>query len=83
MNNLINLYEAWGKPEEAEKWRAKLPVERDTEERFSPPAKSGHRIDSTMQQNAKPPVNKHLPLEGNCAYKPAYKQNRKNTYLPQ
>jgi len=25
MNNLIELYEAWNKPEEAEKWRAKLP----------------------------------------------------------
>ncbi len=24
-HNLIELYEAWGKPEEAEKWRAKLP----------------------------------------------------------
>jgi hypothetical protein len=24
-NNLIDLYEAWNKPEEAEKWRAKLP----------------------------------------------------------
>jgi hypothetical protein len=24
MNNLIDLYEAWNKPEEAEKWRAKL-----------------------------------------------------------
>jgi hypothetical protein len=25
MNNLIDLYEAWNKPEEAEKWRTKLP----------------------------------------------------------
>jgi hypothetical protein len=25
MNNLIILYEAWNKPEKAEKWRAKLP----------------------------------------------------------
>jgi hypothetical protein len=25
MYNLIALYEAWNKPEEAEKWRAKLP----------------------------------------------------------
>jgi hypothetical protein len=24
-NNLIELYEAWGKPEKAEEWRAKLP----------------------------------------------------------
>jgi hypothetical protein len=24
MNNLIALYESWNKPEEAEKWRAKL-----------------------------------------------------------
>jgi len=23
-NSLIDLYEAWGKPDEAEKWRAKL-----------------------------------------------------------
>ena len=25
LNNLIALYEAWNKPEEAEKWRAKFP----------------------------------------------------------
>jgi len=25
LNNLIELYEAWGKPEKAEEWRAKLP----------------------------------------------------------
>lgn len=25
LNNLIVLYEAWNKPEEAEKWRTKLP----------------------------------------------------------
>jgi len=25
MNNLIDLYEALGKPDEAEKWRIKLP----------------------------------------------------------
>ena len=25
LNNLIALYEAWNKPEQAEKWRAKLP----------------------------------------------------------
>jgi len=25
MNNLIELYEAWAKPEEAKEWRAKLP----------------------------------------------------------
>jgi hypothetical protein len=24
-HNLINLYEAWNKPEKAEEWRAKLP----------------------------------------------------------
>jgi len=24
-NNLIDLYEAWNKPEEAENWQAKLP----------------------------------------------------------
>jgi hypothetical protein len=24
-NDLIELYEAWNKPEEADKWRAKLP----------------------------------------------------------
>jgi len=27
MNNIIDFYEAWNKPEEAEKWRAKLPKE--------------------------------------------------------
>jgi len=26
LDNLIDLYEAWGKPEDAEKWRAKLPT---------------------------------------------------------
>jgi hypothetical protein len=25
LKNLIDLYEAWNKPEEVEKWRAKLP----------------------------------------------------------
>jgi len=25
LNNLIDLYEAWGKPEKADEWRAKLP----------------------------------------------------------
>ena len=25
LNNLIDLYKAWNKPEKAEKWRAKLP----------------------------------------------------------
>jgi hypothetical protein len=25
MNNLIDLYEAWNKPEKAKEWRAKLP----------------------------------------------------------
>ena len=25
LNNLIELYEAWGKPEKAEEWRGKLP----------------------------------------------------------
>jgi hypothetical protein len=25
LNNLIALYEAWGKPEKAQEWRAKLP----------------------------------------------------------
>jgi hypothetical protein len=25
LNNLIELYEAWGKPEKAEEWRARLP----------------------------------------------------------
>jgi len=25
VNNIIKLYEAWNKPEEAEEWRAKLP----------------------------------------------------------
>jgi hypothetical protein len=25
LNNLVALYETWGKPEKAEQWRAKLP----------------------------------------------------------
>jgi hypothetical protein len=33
MNGLINLYDAWGKPEQAEQWRAKLPSKEDTEEK--------------------------------------------------
>lgn len=32
LNNLIELYEAWGKPEKAEEWRAKLPKAEDTNE---------------------------------------------------
>ncbi len=31
-NNLIKLYEAWGKPEKAEEWRAKLPPDEDVDE---------------------------------------------------
>jgi WD40 repeat protein/serine/threonine protein kinase len=31
MNKLIELYNAWGKPEKAEEWRAKLPRKKDTE----------------------------------------------------
>jgi hypothetical protein len=31
-NNLIELYEAWGKPEKAEEWRAKLPQMKAAEE---------------------------------------------------
>jgi hypothetical protein len=33
MGNLVKLYEAWGKPEQAEQWRAKLPHEQGTEQR--------------------------------------------------
>jgi len=32
LNNLIGLYEAWDKPEETEKWRAKLPQTEVVEE---------------------------------------------------
>jgi hypothetical protein len=32
LNNLIELYEAWGKPEKAEEWRAKLPQTKATDE---------------------------------------------------
>ncbi|GAH49227.1 unnamed protein product, partial [marine sediment metagenome] len=32
IKNLIKLYEAWGKPDKAEEWRAKLPQKEDTEE---------------------------------------------------
>ena len=32
INNLIELYEAWGKPEKAEEWRAKLPRKKGTED---------------------------------------------------
>jgi len=31
LNNLIELYEAWGKPEKANEWRAKLPKEEAAE----------------------------------------------------
>jgi len=31
-HNLIELYEAWGKPEKAEEWRAKLPLGKDIRE---------------------------------------------------
>jgi hypothetical protein len=33
MNNLIELYEAWNKPEKAAQWRAKLPQRDDAEKR--------------------------------------------------
>jgi len=33
MNKLIDLYEAWGKPEKAEEWRAKLPRKEGTEKK--------------------------------------------------
>ncbi|MBA7716706.1 hypothetical protein ES703_125782 [subsurface metagenome] len=32
LKNLIKLYEAWGKPEKAEQWRAKLPRKEGTKE---------------------------------------------------
>lgn len=31
-NSLIDLYEAWGKPQEAEEWRAKLPQIKTSDE---------------------------------------------------
>jgi len=33
INNLVELYEAWGKPQQAGQWRAKLPRKKDTEEK--------------------------------------------------
>jgi hypothetical protein len=32
MKNLIDLYEAWGKPEKAKEWRAKLPETKAVEQ---------------------------------------------------
>ena len=32
LNNLIALYKAWGKPEKAEEWRAKLPQTKTIEQ---------------------------------------------------
>ena len=32
MNELIKLYDAWGKPQIAEQWRSKLPSKKGTEE---------------------------------------------------
>ena len=32
LKQLVNLYESWGKPDEAEKWRAKLLRDRDAKE---------------------------------------------------
>lgn len=32
IKNLIEFYEAWGKPEKAKEWRAKLPRKESTEE---------------------------------------------------
>ena len=32
LNNLIDLYEVWNKPEKAEEWRAKLPQTKAIEE---------------------------------------------------
>jgi tetratricopeptide (TPR) repeat protein len=33
MENLIELYEAWGKPDKAEEWRAKLPEKKEAEQK--------------------------------------------------
>ena len=33
INELIELYEAWGKPEKAKEWRAKLPRKKGTEKK--------------------------------------------------
>jgi hypothetical protein len=33
IDSLIELYEAWGKPDKAEQWRAKLPGRQGTEEK--------------------------------------------------
>ena len=38
INNLADLYDAWGKPEQAAEWRAKLPAEQDAVA-SDPPAK--------------------------------------------
>jgi hypothetical protein len=32
VNELIMLYEAWGKPQKAEEWRTKLPRKKDIEQ---------------------------------------------------
>ncbi len=33
LNELVRLYESWGKPEEAQKWRAILPSEKNVKDR--------------------------------------------------
>jgi hypothetical protein len=32
MNELIKLYEAWGKQQKAQEWRSKLPRKKETQE---------------------------------------------------
>jgi len=58
LNNLIELYEAWGKPEKANEWRAKLPQAENIRKRHSPPNgpifltyKASEFLDKACQQN--------------------------------
>ncbi|MCH7557751.1 MAG: hypothetical protein IIB56_09885 [Planctomycetes bacterium] len=42
LNNLVELYEAWGKPEKAAEWRAKLPPNQTTQGQW-PPLKNSRK----------------------------------------
>jgi tetratricopeptide (TPR) repeat protein len=61
LNNLIDLYEAWNKPEKAEKWRAKLPQTEATIERHINTKIAPFSLAKLIQPscNPKPP---YLPI---------------------
>ncbi len=50
MNVVVDLYDAWGKPDKAAEWRAKLPTEQDAVA-SDPPAEEKQAIHGVAQQS--------------------------------